>query len=313
MTDIQATMVGDRARPGKPNPRNFSLWKPFLAFLLFALVISLAGSIVFHRYKESIKSDKQNELGGIADLKTRQIINWMAERKASAQVLKGDSLFVETVERWLTDGAPDGATKGKLQERLASLQKANDAFGVTAISLFDSKASLRLSSSADETPVRDVEKQRLLESMRSGVISFSDIHIHRESRHSGERIEIELSAPLTLVKNGKVRNIGVVLFRINPNYFLFPLISRWPTPSESAENILVRREGDEVVYLNELRYDRSAPLTLRFPTNTVPVAGGNGRNGTVRMGGRDGLSGEGGCRCAGQDSPNTMVHDLKDR
>ena len=75
-------MVGNRAKPGKPNPRNFSLWKPFLAFLLFALVISLAGSIVFQRYKESIKSDRQNELGGIAELKTRQITNWMAERKA---------------------------------------------------------------------------------------------------------------------------------------------------------------------------------------------------------------------------------------
>ncbi len=55
------------------------------------------------------------------------------------------------------------------------------------------------------------------------------------------------------------------LLKIDPERFLFPLIQTWPTPSRSAETLLVRREGDEVVFLNELRHQRNTALRLRFP------------------------------------------------
>ncbi len=265
MTKTQATATGNEAKLGNLNPHKFELWKPILAFTLFTFAISLAGSFVFQSYKESIKSDKQNELGGIAELKTGQITNWMAGLKGEAQALKGDFLFVDAVDRWLQQGSHDGIAKKKLEERLISLQQSNDALGYSTISLFDDKATLRLSSSADEAPTQGMDKARMLENMRSGQIVFSDIH--REKLRSGEQIEIELSAPLTLVEHGKVRTIGVILFRINPYYFLFPLIQRWPTPSASAETLLVRREGDEVVFLNELRLSQNSPLTTRFPLN----------------------------------------------
>lgn len=263
MTDIQVTATGNKAKPGNLNSHKFKLWKPILSFALFAFAISLAGSFVFQSYKESIKSDKLNELSGIAELKTGQITNWMMELKGDAQAIKGDSLFVDAVDRWLQQGGPDGKTKKKLEERLALLQLSNEASGYSAISLFDDKAILRLSSSTDEAPIQGIEKAHMLESMRSGQIAFSDIH--REKLRSGEQIEIELSAPLTLVKNGRVHTIGVILFRINPYYFLFPLVQRWPTPSASAESLLVRRDGDEVVFLNELRQSKNSPLSLRFP------------------------------------------------
>ncbi|MDV7393582.1 hypothetical protein RZS08_19560, partial [Arthrospira platensis SPKY1] len=44
---------------------------------------------------------------------------------------------------------------------------------------------------------------------------------------------------------------------------LYPLIQTWPTPSRSAETLLVRREDDEVVFLNELRHHSNIALSLR--------------------------------------------------
>ena len=99
--------------------------------------------------------------------------------------------------------------------------------------------------------------------MRTGKIIFSDIH---SDKHGAvEVIEIDIVAPLLVGKSGNTRTLGAVFFHIDPSLFLFPLIQRWPTPSPSAENILVRRDGNEVVFLNELRHRKNTALTLRLP------------------------------------------------
>ncbi|MDO8312195.1 MAG: PAS domain S-box protein [Sideroxyarcus sp.] len=268
---IQAASSDDGVHPNRTNQSAISTWKPLLVFILFTLAITAGGYTVFQHYKKGIKSDKQNELGGIAELKVRQITTWMEERKGDAQALKDDPLFMSAVEGWLQRGAPAGEAGGKLTARLSSMQRAYAAYGYHSISLFDDQAVLRLSSSADEAPATESEKALLLESMRSGQITFSDIH--QNIHNTGEEIEIDFAAPLLAGKNGRARTIGAVLFRMDTRRFLFPLIQRWPTPSASAENLIVRRDGDEVVFLNELRHRKNTALVMRLPlTPDLPAA-----------------------------------------
>lgn len=248
---------------------NFQAWKPILAFILFTLAIAAAGSLAFQRHKESIKSGKQHELGGIAELKIRQITRWMEERRGDVQAINGDPLFLAEVDRWLQQGGPADATRVKLSERLALLQRVYAEQGYTAVSLFDGEGMLRLSTVANVGEIHDSDKKHVLESMRSGQILFSDIHFNKQN--TGERFEIELAAPLIVSGAGKAHTIGAILFNINPSRFLFPLIQRWPTPSASAESLLLRREGDEVVYLNELRHRKNTALSVRVPLSQQQV------------------------------------------
>jgi PAS domain S-box-containing protein len=280
MTNSQATSAGNQSESGRSNQHQANLWKPLIVFILFSFTIAATGNYIFQHFKESLKKDKQSELGGIAQLKTGQITNWIAERKGDAQTIKDDPLFLAEVDRWLQRGGPSGEVKVKLAERLASLQRSYASYGYTAISLFDNKAMLRLSSAADEDPIRGLEKEQVLESMRTGQIIFSDIH--REKLRAGEVIEIDLVTPLLVSKNGKTHPIGAVFFRIDPQRFLFPLIRHWPTPSPSAENLLVRREDNEVVYLNELRHRKNTELEMRLPMDPqLPAA--------IALMGREGL------------------------
>lgn len=67
------------------------------------------------------------------------------------------------------------------------------------------------------------------------------------------------------------RPIGVVVLRTDAQKLLFPMLQTWPTPSPTAESVLVRREGDEVVFLNEMRHREGSALTIREPITRTDI------------------------------------------
>ena len=78
--------------------------------------------------------------------------------------------------------------------------------------------------------------------------------------------------------------VGAVILQIDANQFLYPMIQSWPTLSRSAETLLVRRDGDLVLFLNELRHQSNTALTLRIPlsqTNVPAVKAVLGTEGVV--------------------------------
>ena len=68
------------------------------------------------------------------------------------------------------------------------------------------------------------------------------------------------------------RPLGVVVLRSDAQKQLFPILQTWPTPSATAESVLVRREGEEVVFLNEMRHREGTALTIREPITRTELA-----------------------------------------
>jgi signal transduction histidine kinase len=65
---------------------------------------------------------------------------------------------------------------------------------------------------------------------------------------------------------------ALLLFRIDPRLLLFPLVQSWPLPSVSSEALLVRSDGDSLLYLNEARHLLSAAGVLRGALRTPRLA-----------------------------------------
>ncbi|MCX6156265.1 MAG: PAS domain S-box protein [Candidatus Kapabacteria bacterium] len=63
----------------------------------------------------------------------------------------------------------------------------------------------------------------------------------------------------------------MLLFRRDPNLFLYPLIQSWPTPSQSSETAILRVEKDSVLFLNELRFKKISALKLKIPLTDTEV------------------------------------------
>ncbi len=70
------------------------------------------------------------------------------------------------------------------------------------------------------------------------------------------------------------RVVGAAVLQIDPYQFLYPLIQSWPSKSASAETLIVRQEGSDVLFLNELRHRKDTALSLRIPLATpkLPAA-----------------------------------------
>lgn len=77
--------------------------------------------------------------------------------------------------------------------------------------------------------------------------------------------------------------ITVIVLRLDASHSLFPLVRNWPLPTETGESFLVRREGDEVVYLSELRHEPDAAVRLRRSMNDPDLSAAMGLRGSVEV------------------------------
>ena len=181
------------AQTDKPAPTGIQystaiLWKALLAFALLTSLVATAGFFVFQQYKLSIKSERQQELDAIANLKIGQIKNWMDERRWDAQVLREDSLFASEMDGWLKGGAKNDASRTVLSARLEAMQSN---YSYTSLLLFDAKADLRLSTD-NATPALDGHDRELArKAMQIGKVYFSDFR----TKAFGDGLPAKLKKP----------------------------------------------------------------------------------------------------------------------
>lgn len=228
-----------------------------LIFLLFAVGIGIAGYVYYEGQKRVVKQERHNDLQEIADLKVKQISWWLRERLGDANGIYNNSLIVNDIYRWMTTPSAAGLRK-QILGWLASLKSDHD---YSKVFLFDAQGLVRLSSHGDDSSVERSAQTLISDALRKGKIVFSDLYLSED----GKRVHMDLAVPFFIIREHHTRSIGGILLCIDPHEFLYPLIRSWPSSSRTAETLLVRREGNDVVFLNELRHQRNAPLTLRVP------------------------------------------------
>lgn len=240
--------------------RNLTPYIPLLAYVLFAGFIALAGFQGFHKIENLIEVEKLHNLGAIADLKVEQIVTWRRGHFRRAEAFSNGALLATEFEQW--QQAPSDLQEQKLLRVLAGLQLTH---GYTAASLLDRQGKIRITTGKAGV-LEGADTKLALEAMKGRQPLFSDIH---GSGPESQFVSLSLAAPLldAKIKNGQLA--GAILLQIDPYDFLYPLIQSWPSPSPSAETLLTRQEGGEVVFINELRHRKGAALSLRIPLSAA--------------------------------------------
>ena len=237
-----------------------------LILVCFGAALVTLGIRYYNTQKKEIEQAARDTLKAVADLKVAQIREW------KIQIL-GDA-------NWVFHGSTLGNDVGKLSANqidpgalyrrtlwFASWQQYQqynrslllDTTGKVLITAPEGKN--KLGPLAQAFVARTVEEKKVL---------VSDLH---QSVSAPGTINMDVFVPLLerLDAATAERITGVLMLEIDPNTFLYPMIEQWPTPSHTAETLLVRREGDEVVYLNELRHRKDTALKLKVPLTNRQV------------------------------------------
>ena len=235
-----------------------------LFVVLILAVVAVTFTFVQIRTPQ-IEAETNENLQVIAQFKAGQIRNWLDERQIDAEVLSASQGLFEQINLWLQNKS-DPKLSAVILSRLLHLKEYQR---FNAVVLFDAAGHKVLGADhhlADSPALRTLVDQARATGkvQRSDLVLDADDHAHQD-----------WAVPVLVASSadpGAV--VAVVVMHTHAADFLFPLIQSWPSASASAETLLVRREGDSVVYLSPLRYRPHTTLGLRLPIarTTLPAA-----------------------------------------
>jgi PAS domain S-box-containing protein len=225
-------------------------------FVFLATGIVVAGYLYYRNYETRYRTEVERQLSAVADLKTDELLQWRQERLADAAVFFKNINFSVRVRQFLE--APEDA---EAQERLSTwLRHVWVGNHYDRIFLLDTRGRERMSVPETRRLISRHLTQRATEVLRTKQIGLEDFY----RNEFDQRVYLALLVPL-FEERGSGRPLGTLVLRIDPEQYLYPFVNRRPTHSRTAETLIVRREGNDVLFLNELRFQKGTALKLRIP------------------------------------------------
>ncbi len=228
----------------------------FTGAALLILLILAAGVIFYQSQEKQARETVTGELVSISTLKADEIARWREDRLHDARTLSASGFFIEGVDDYLS--SPDPESEEKILERF---REVNESVHYHNVLLVDPGGTIRISLDPNTTTLAPEALTALKESLQTGEAFMTDLHLLPGTSHP----HIDMVAPLLVESDGKEEPVGAVILSIDPERFLYPLVQSWPVPSRSAETLLVERQGDHVLFLNDLRFQQHTALNLTIP------------------------------------------------
>jgi two-component system, cell cycle sensor histidine kinase and response regulator CckA len=246
--------------------RRPALRAPLLLLPLFLAAVAGVALLYYLGHSEELKRQQQEALLAISDIKVSEIANWLRERRDDAEVIVSNPMIARSVGQALS-GRPAAVKELRAWLRtLAGNSDYSDAF------VLDRAGREVMAAQDRETQVTPPSlADAVAEANRTGRVAVSDLY---RDGVSGQ-VYMDLAIPI-LPAGAGAAPVGAIVLRVDPDRFLYPFVQSWPTPSESAETLLVRREQNQVLFLNELRHQKNTALRFRLPLSQsrLPAASG---------------------------------------
>ncbi|MGD1156268.1 MAG: ATP-binding protein [Terriglobia bacterium] len=240
--------------------------------LVLALAVVTVG--VFLRFQ--IASLYQEQMANwrrwqssVADDRALMVSDWLKEHQANAQLfatrpaIRAALRIPHDLDRLSTQSPASADLKTRL-DVTARL------YGYVGVYLLDRDARV-VGQSSRSVPVspRLVEISRIV--ARTGTLRIDLVG------DAPAKTLISFSAPV-LPGSGTAEGVrstgqllGVGLLLVDAPQTLFPILTREGVPTRTGETLLVRREGDDMVFFSPLRHVPADSPNLRFPLPTAPL------------------------------------------
>jgi PAS domain S-box-containing protein len=254
----------DSVSPGATSRPRRRLAVPVLTGVIAVAIIALIGFFYF-QHAANHRDQTLAALNEVARLKSSEAALWMRERRADAGILLDDAALARNMQLWFEDGRPQDFER----DSVPFLEAMARRYGYTVVAALDGAGTVRYSVSnrtiADTARVRALLGRAAL----SGRVAGSDLYLGADGTPY-----IDWVVPMIVGSGDRSTFVGGILLRSDPARYLYPLLASWPGREPSAETLLVRRDGDRVVYLNDLRFRDDAALRLSLSADSPDFPAG---------------------------------------
>lgn len=216
------------------------------------------------------------DLSAVATMKADQISSWRSDLYHDADVTLFPILHRDLV-RFLTHN--NGETRERILEQFHALARLHEYWDLQIV---DSAGDIQLSL-RDDGHYCDEYRDALMTSFDTGTPMMLDLHT--TNSQDGVPPHVSTVTPIysdiTPPSAADTPLLGALVLLTKAESFFYPLLTSWPTSSETAETLLVQRDGADVLFLTELRHADAAPMTLRVPIDSSDFVGAMAVTGTT--------------------------------
>lgn len=235
---------------------------PLILFIFFiSIAIIISGYIYLNKETEELRTRKYNELEAIAEIKVNQLLNWKNERISEVNFFSNNSNYNNNIRDLIT-GVNVQESRELLREGLTHI-KNNHAY--ENIFIAGTNEELHFSLDEDFTRIDTSTFKFIEQAVLTDSIVFTDFYMCGINNTA----HLDIISP---VKNKAGISTAAIVFRIDPESYLYPLIQSWPLPSKTAETYLVRKEGNDVLFLNELRHLENTAMKFKIPLSRKDIS-----------------------------------------
>jgi len=250
-----------------------------LAFFIFCTLVILVGAMLFRHQRHSAIEAARDNLQIVHELYNHQIAYWRSQHITMARTHANNPALRLHMTRLLAARA--GSAPVEIAEatenvkRILQSLKQNPEYHAVIVANNHGIPLAWMGISGDELSLApagadiDAEDARLCLHRREPL--FSSIYVP-ENKAGQDHQHMNLLLPLELA-NGEDTFSALLVFVINPDSFLVPLLQTWPTPHTTAEAILVRRHDNGVVRVTDPKFETVKPLQPRVPAENRHVIG----------------------------------------
>jgi PAS domain S-box-containing protein len=231
-------------------------------FCIISIIIILIGYSLYKIRQGQNETEIYSHLAYISKLKADEINSWRNERLNDARDIQANQALINDIREWLLN-KNNLAAKSRINNWIKYLSSNPNYANVYLL-------NLNLEVELKANPGRfseNREKKHLQHVLNSKQIEFTDL----QRSPINNIINLKLIVPILYPGKGKGNIIGLVLVTIDPAKVLYPLVRTWPSESKSAETLLIRPEGDSVLFLNDLRGKQNTALSFKLPLTKTDV------------------------------------------
>lgn len=233
---------------------NIPVWL-FVTYLLLVPGIITGGYIFYKTQSQQLQENAESALKSIAQSKVDQIVQWRSERMGDAYLLMETTQITASME-----------FESKKKYLLREFNTLKQLYHYKEIWLTDSLGKTLISTENVSASISPETFLALSSAFKKHTPVIADLHINPAQ---GNYPQMDIAVPLFDSPGNKTRPSGAIILCIDARQYLYPLLKTWPVPEQTSETLIARKEGNRVLFLNELRHRKHTALTFSIPLTAV--------------------------------------------